>query len=354
MLGLNYQHLDLTGKQLFPSTFIIKKPFDNLLPIASFQYNFSKSANIRFFYRTNTNVPSINQLQSVIDNSNPQLLSSGNPNLRQEYSHYFVTRFGKTNVAKMRSIFAFLSGGHTADFIGNSTLIADSTMLLVDGVVLNRGSQLAMPVNQDGQWNLRSFATYAIPVKIIKCNLNLNVGFNYSRTPGLVNQRTNLSNNYNLNSGVVLSSNISQKIDFTIAYTGNFNTVKNSIQPMLDNNFVSHLTGAKFNWMPWKGLVLTTDFTYTQYSGLANAFNQGIVFWNAGIGYKFLKNKLAEIRLTGYDLLKQNNSIVRTVTETYIEDNQTQVLQRYFLITFTYNIRKFGVKPTTPKPSETK
>jgi hypothetical protein len=354
MMGLNYQHLDLTGKQVFPNSFTIKKPFDNILPIAMFQYTFSKSSNIRIFYRTNTNVPSISQLQSVIDNSNPQLLTSGNQDLEQEYSHSLVTRFGKTNVSKMRSLFAFLSGGHTANYIGNSTLIADSNMVLANGVVLNRGSQLSMPANQNGQWNLRSFVTYGFPVKRIKSNLNMNVGFNYSRTPGLVNDATNFSNNYNLNGGLVLSSNISQKIDFTLAYTNNYNIVKNSIQPVLDNNFVSHLAGAKINWLPWKGLVLTSDFTYTQYAGLASAFNQGIVFWNGGIGYKFLKNKLAEIRLTGYDLLKKNNSIARTVTETYIEDNQTQVLQRYFLLTFTYNIRKFGVKATTPKPADAK
>ncbi len=354
MMGFNYQHLELTGKQLFPYAFTIKKPFDNILPIAMFQYTFSKSSNIRIFYRTSTNVPSINQLQKVIDNSNTQLLTSGNPDLEQEYSHTLVTRFGKTNASKMRSLFAFLSGGSTANYIGNSAFIADSNTVLANGVVLKRGSQLSKPVNQNGQWNLRSFVTYGIPVKKIKCNLNINVGFNYSRTPGQVNNATNISNNYNMNGGLVLSSNISQKTDFTLAYTNNYSIVKNSIQPLLDNNFVSHIAGAKINWLPWKGLVLTSDITFTKYTGLASAFNQGIMFWNGGIGYKFLKNRLAEIRLTGYDLLKKNNSIARTVTETYIEDNQTQVLQRYFLLTFTYNIRKFGVKPTIQKPSDQK
>ena len=47
-----------------------------------------------------------------------------------------------------------------------------------------------------------------------------------------------------------------------------------------------------------------------------------------------------------FDLLKQNRSITRNVTETYIEDVQNQVLQRYFMLTFTYNLRNFGAVAT--------
>ena len=51
--------------------------------------------------------------------------------------------------------------------------------------------------------------------------------------------------------------------------------------------------------------------------------------------------KLAEVKLSVFDILNQNNSISRTVTETYIEDTRSNVLNRYFMLTFTYNIRKF-------------
>jgi hypothetical protein len=46
-----------------------------------------------------------------------------------------------------------------------------------------------------------------------------------------------------------------------------------------------------------------------------------------------------------FDLLKQNRSITRNVTETYIEDAQNQVLQQYFMLTFTYTLRTFGTAP---------
>ena len=37
-------------------------------------------------------------------------------------------------------------------------------------------------------------------------------------------------------------------------------------------------------------------------------------------------------------------NITRNVTETYIEDVQTNDLTRYFMLTFTYNLRNFGTK----------
>jgi len=46
--------------------------------------------------------------------------------------------------------------------------------------------------------------------------------------------------------------------------------------------------------------------------------------------------------LSVFDLLKQNKSITRNVTDSYIQDVQNQVLQQYFMLTFTYKLKTFG------------
>jgi uncharacterized protein (DUF2147 family) len=92
---------------------------------------------------------------------------------------------------------------------------------------------------------------------------------------------------------------------------------------------------------------VSTEATHQYYSGLSAGFNQSFVIWNGALAYKFLKDNRAEIRASVNDILGQNKSISRNVTETYIEDIQTTVLQRYFMLTFTYNIKSFpgkGVK----------
>lgn len=343
-VGVDGQYALLTGTSTFPYSYSTNRSFYNVLPNAMFSYKFKNNANIRVMYRTSTTAPSISQLQSVIDNSNPLLLSTGNPDLKQTYTHRAFVRFGYTNTKTAQSFFTFASVNYTQNYIGNSTMIAASDTTLNGGIVLPAGGQLSMPVNLSGNLTSNIFMTYGLPISKIKSNINLNAGLTYSRTPSMINMVENMANTYGVNGGFVLSSNISEKIDFTIMYRGGYNIVKNSISTTSDNNYYSHTADVRFNWMFWKGFVFNTTLQNTLYAGIAQGYNQNIFLWNAGLGYKFLKDKSLEVRFTVNDILNQNNGISRTVTETYIEDNQTQVLKRYLMLTVTYNLRFFKNK----------
>ncbi len=342
MANVSLQKADLLGNQTFPRESVVDKSFYNALPSLMLNYRFTKNSNLRVMYRTSTNLPSITQLQNVINNNNPLLLTAGNPNLKQEYSHSFTTRYSLANPDKGRTMFVLLSATQTQNYIGNGTFIAQRDTVLPQGVTLNKGAQLSYPVNMDGYWNARTLFTYGLPVGLIKSNVNLTSGFTYGHTPGMINQQANLSNSYMFSQGAVVSSNISEKVDFTLSYTANYSIVKNSLQPQLNNNYFYHLASGKLNWTFGKGFVLQNSLNYTQYMGLTGGFNQDYLLWNASIAKKFLKNQNGELKLSAFDLLNQNNSISRSITETYIEDTQTQVLKQYFMLTFTYTMRNFG------------
>ena len=94
---------------------------------------------------------------------------------------------------------------------------------------------------------------------------------------------------------------------------------------------------------------MNTGATETQYTGLSQAYNQSVFLWTGSIGYKFLKQQSLLISVSAFDILNQNKSITRTITDTYIQDSQTEVLKRYFMLNIQYNIRKFR---TSPKPSQ--
>lgn len=343
-LGTDYQNAALDGMQVFPYTFSLQKSFSNILPNAWFNYKFSKTKNMRIMYRTSTNVPSIQQLQNVIDNSNPLLLKTGNPDLAQSYQHTLMLRYGSTNTAKATSFNAMAFGNFTNDYIANQTIIPTVDSVVANGVVIPVGSQLTRPVNLDGYYNIRSFVSYGMPLRAIKSNLNLNTGINYAHMPGYINNQINYANNYAFNGGVVISSNISENLDFTLSYNGNYNVVKNTINTQSDNNYYTQTTSARLNWIFLDGFIFNTSLNHQLYSGLSQGFNQNYLLWNAGLGYKFLKDRSLDVRLNVYDILRQNRAITRTVTETYIEDSYTNVLQRYFMLNVTYTLRRFGGK----------
>ncbi|WP_035727737.1 outer membrane beta-barrel protein [Eisenibacter elegans] len=339
--GVNWQYATLSVDERFPNAFALEKDFINWLPYANLALNFNKQSNLRLFYRTNTQAPSASQLQGVVDNTNPLLLRAGNPDLNQAFSHNIFTRFRYAN-PNGHSFFALLGGSFTQDFIGNNTTIAVQDVFLPErGITLNQGTQLTSFENLDGFYSLRSFVTYGLPLNKLKVNLNFNVGGSYSRTPSIINGIQNQSESYNLSQGLTLSSNISEKIDYTLSYTFGYNDVRNAIQPALNNTFFTQTANLKTNVIFWKGFVWQQDLAALDFQGLAEGFNQQFLLWNMGIGKKFLAGQAGELRLTVFDLLGQNNSIARNVTDVFIEDVQNQVLTRYYMLTFTYNLRKF-------------
>ncbi len=340
-IGGTYQNAQLASDQTYPILQDVKYVFNSILPNAMYNYRFENKANLRIFYRTNTNAPSVNQLQGVINNSNPTQLSTGNPNLKQDYSHSLSFRYGVTNAKTAQNIMMFLNLGYSNNAIVQSTFIADKDYELAQGIILFRGSQLTKPVNLDGLLNARTFISYGIPISKIKSNLNFSAGVNYAKNPNLINDIKSFTNTYGLNGGLVLSSNVSEKVDFTLSYSPTYSLVRNSVQTTLNTNYLFQNTSFKINWLFGKGFLLQSEVLNQAYSGLGAGFNQNFTLWNAGFGYKFLKKQAAELRLNVFDLLKQNNSIARNVSTAYIEDARSQVLTRYFMLTFTYNLRNF-------------
>ncbi|MBM4160355.1 MAG: TonB-dependent receptor, partial [Ignavibacteria bacterium] len=175
LAGVGYQSAALSARRVFPTQGTTDKAFTNVLPMATLRWRSSRTNNLQILYRTVTNPPAISQLENAIDNSNPLLLSTGNPDLKQYYTHSLTTRYSYTNVQNMNSVFVLLSGAITLDYIANALLLAQSDTLLEGGVLLKQGSQLSKPVNLGRQRTLRSMVNYSFPASFIMSNLNLNL-----------------------------------------------------------------------------------------------------------------------------------------------------------------------------------
>jgi hypothetical protein len=211
-------------------------------------------------------------------------------------------------------------------------------------------------VNLDGYYSGKAFLTYGLPLDFMKSNLNLNGGFSYTRTPGVVNSATNYSGNSVPSAGIVVSSNVSENVDFTLSYSGNYNIVTNTLQNQTNNNYYSHVAGFKINYIFLKHFVLNTSITENYYTAFSSTGTQNFYLWNAYAAYKLLKKQALEIRLTAFDILNQNKSITRTITGTYIENDVTSVLKQYFMLQATYTIRNFKgkmpVENEAPQPPD--
>jgi len=306
------------------------------------RYNITKQENLRLFYRSNTQIPSIQQLQNVIDNSNPLQLSIGNPDLDQSFNHSVFMRYSKSNLEKATVFFLMLRGTFTQNYIGNSTYLADRDHPIFTQLNVQRGTQLSQPINVDGYRNYQVFSTYGFPLKPLKTNVSLDLSANLTQIPGYINEQLNTSENRALTMGLTFASNISHQVDFTISSRSSFNQVANSLQSAGNANYLSQQTRLTLGVVLPKGIVYRTNIAHQLYDGLSASFDQSYFLWNMSLGVKLLKEQRGELALTIFDLLNQNQSISRVVTDVYIEDLRTNVLQQYFMLKFTYNFRNFN------------
>jgi len=337
-VNVAFQHSTLRSDQTFPRSRTVSKSFDDVLPSVTLNLNTKDHRNLRLSYFTATRPPSISQLQDVVDNSNPLILTTGNPNLHQSTTQTLVARYSRTDPSRSRGLFLLVSLQHTSHYVANQTFTAARDTVM-DGVLLRQGTQLVSPVNLEGAWSASTFTTYSRPVKVLGSVLNLSGGLTYGRTPGLVGVAASVASTYATNAGVVLASNISESVDFTLSYNATYTIARNAAAISTTSDYYVHSAGLKLNLVTWQGVTLREDITNSLASGAAAGYDQDVVLWNSSLGKKLFKDERGELRLTGTDVLDQNRSTTRTVTSTYLQDVRNETLGTYVMLTFTYVLK---------------
>jgi hypothetical protein len=336
--NLSYQRQGLRSEQTFPGNDLIDRDFNDLIPSMTLTGSFANRRNLRVAWNTSTTAPNISQLQNVVNNTNPLSLSTGNPALQPAYNHSISLRLSEADPSRSRSKFLFMNVSRTSDPIANSTFTApfDTT---VGGIFLGRGTQLTRPKNLSESWNGNLFGVWSRPLSKIKSILSLNGGLTYTRTPTEINTATNIASTYAIRPGVVLSSNISQNLDFTVSYWCTYTIANNTLTTSSSGDYFTHSAGLRLNQVVGPGIVLRQEVNHNLQTGVPSAYGQDVLLWNLTIGKKMLKEDRGELKVTTSDVLRQNRSVSRSVTESYVQDSRDQALGRYVQVVFTYSFR---------------
>jgi hypothetical protein len=328
--GFSLQKAVLDGENISAKT-KISQSFQDILPNATFRYNFSQTKNLNVDYRTSTNQPSITQLQPVLDQSNINRQSIGNPDLKRSYVHNLNIRFFSSKILAGKSFFSTLNASTTNNSIVN-----------YDSVLPNR-TILTRPVNVDGAYRINGSVNYGFGIKKLKSRLSfgLNAGLNnnISYANGLLNTIVTKSTGPSMSYAYI----VDDVIDINLTARYSFSQTSNEVNPTLNTNFLTKVFGADMtNYLPFN-IVLNQSFNYAINTGRAEGFNTAIPIWNASFSKFFLKNKRAEIKMSAFDLLNKNIGINRNVSQNQIVDRSYNVISQYFMLTFTYSLQKSGL-----------
>ena len=314
----------------------LNKQFLNYLPSARIEYSINKFRNLQLQYNTSTGAPSAMQLNPIVDLSDPLNIRVGNPNLSQEYSHRVTLHYGSFDPFRRTSFFSMLNYSATNNRIVNYDVI-DS-----------QGVRKTSYINVDGVYNLIGSASWGLPIKPIKSNLNLSTNIVRSKNINFINTERNIINSWNIVQDVSLNFIHKELLDLTAGANISYNRVRYSLPGQENVNYWNQEYSLDMNIYFPHGFSLASEFTFTRNTGYANGYNTDVALWNAGLVKQLFKNKKGEIKAQVFDILNQNVGISRNANQNYIEDVATKILSRYFLLSFTYNLSRFAGK-SVPK-----
>jgi Outer membrane protein beta-barrel family/Carboxypeptidase regulatory-like domain len=331
--GAQWQEAELKGKiDAGGKDTLLKQKFYNILPNARFQYNFTRFRNLSFNYYSNTNQPTISQLQPVPDISNPLSIRIGNPRLKQEFIQMMTLNYMSVTPYKGSNFFAFLTYRQVDKKIANSDSI--STL----------GVKYSIPVNVNGVYQINGDVNWGFPISSIrKTTLNLGLNGGMSKDIQFINRNRNNIHTYQLRPEFRIENNAIEKLNAGVNYSSSMYHTRYSLQPSLNTKYFTHEIGSYVNWQMPKNFYFTTDFSYLINTRRAEGFNANVPLWNASLSRQFMKYNRAEMKIRVFDILNQNVGISRTSNNNFIEDNRTNILRRYIMLSFTYSLSKSGL-----------
>ena len=349
-----YQRSALDGQIVQENSEKIKHSYDNVTYFMMGQLNINRENSLRLFVSSYTDSPSVRALQSVYDVSDAQNISRGNPDLNPNYSHRVDFHYTNSNVEKGRTFMWMFGMNATQDYVATHLVQNPGTMNIAGETYTP--NYYSTQVNLDGYWNLRTNLSYGFPIGFLKSNFNVMAGVSYSVAPSMLggtvdatgtilDGERNDTRNLGYNFRAVLGSNISENVDFTFSWNGNYNEATNSLNTSNSKNrYFNHTAQGSMKFILPLGFTLTGSASYTQYVGYTNDYEEDYLLCNVWLGKKVFKNQRGEILIGVNDLFNQNTAFARSTGSGWTQNSTNSVIGRYYMVQFTFNLRHFGKK----------
>ncbi len=340
--GLEYKWKDITitpsirfldqrvNNNLVSSGTKLRQQQFDVLPGLSFVWK-----QLSLNYSKDVNLPGFNFLNPVTDISNPYFIVKGNPNLLPTKRNSFSANY-YFNDAKR-----YLNAGGWANTSFSDNDIVQS--ITID----NRGVQTSIPVNAN---NSRNYSMNVNVNKQYKNTQNImfswNTGnwMNFTKSQLFFNSITSWQTTFNYYHWFGAGVNLKDIFEWNLSYSFGKNFTRYTSDQFKKLNVRSYSMGTDMVLRWPKHIIWETQVAYTYNGSIPAGLPKNGTSWNGALNFTMFKDETGVLKLGMNDILNRNTSINVNASRNSITTTHNTILGRYFMATFTYNVRAAGVK----------
>ncbi len=323
--SLNYNQQINKNIDLIRDTTLLQ---NNKYYTPSFYHSFSNKKfyiynNITFSQRT----PTSQELQPIVDNSNPLFIRKGNPNLKNQQSIYFSSSITKRPIKSSISYTLSNNATFTKNRIASNTFFDAA-----------EGKQTSAPINLPEAFTISSSISINKYLEKNKLNLITRLNISYSKDNNFLNNELNELTNFSLRPNFVIKINKKKfNVDYVIGYL--YQTNNYSLRPTQNIKIGNFTTDATLNILHIKQTEIS--LTYQQTINNNRRSIQKINNLNGKIAYTLKWKYKTTIAFSAYDILNQNSNLRQTINDYYEEFVNTNAIRQYVLLSALVRFNKF-------------
>jgi hypothetical protein len=200
------------------------------------------------------------------------------------------------------------------------------------------------PINYDGVTQGSVYTNISFP--IIKNKIKSSVGWNGSSSKSFAIVNNILNETKNTSSRPRISLDMTPNDNIGLYITGNLGTTKTNYNISTSQNQIIQRNdfSVEFNAKLLLGVYVASNYNLSFYNNERFGQSLTIPILNFSFYKHILKNKRGEIRLSAYDLFNKNVQFNQYAGSNLVSSSKTPSLARYFMATFTYNLRGMTAK----------
>jgi hypothetical protein len=330
-VGARYKNSTLTGI-INENPQKIKNNFNAILPNAFYTFRFGLSENLNFNYFSELNEPTLQQLQPVVNNTNPLSVYIGNPSLRPEQMHNMNLSYMRYDAFNFTMLYANLQTNYTHNKISEALTI-DSSLV-----------RYYTPENIKNEITTSSRLEYETPIRPLKLKTRLVLKGNYNQGYSIINEVANPVKRYGYGYNFSIENRNKNVLDILGGYKINnsdsrFASDKNLNQSYSEKTWYAELGLNIKDWVNIK-----SRFDHLTIKPSFSESSTSYPLWTASITSYITKDKRLRATLSCFDILNQNQGIRTSSNLNYTDITVSNVLSRYFMLGIAYNIKGFQKK----------